>query len=138
MSPLRTFFRTHRRLAGLLFALVLVSKIFIPSGYMPLATGDGLVLMVCSGMAPSPSSMTTAMPGMPGMAGQQHEQKGDKAESPCSFAGLSAPFVAGADPVLLAIALGFVLAFGWRALPRLALPYRQALRPPLRGPPAAA
>lgn len=143
MAALRTLFRTHRRLVVLLFALVLFAKIVIPTGFMPVATGNGLVLELCSGMEPMPSPM--AMPGMvdhgtvgSDMAGQHHGQKGGKVESPCTFAGLTAPHLAGADAALLAIAVLFVLALGRVALCRVVVPYRHALRPPLRGPPASA
>lgn len=135
MVALRTLFRSHRRLAGLLLVLVLFAKVVIPSGFMPVATGSGFALEICSGMAPT--QMPMAMPGV-AMPGQHHDQKGDKVESPCSFAGLNAPLLAGADPALLAIALLFILALGRVALCQVVLPYRHALRPPLRGPPATA
>ncbi|MGY2735982.1 hypothetical protein [Sphingomonas sp. UYP23] len=138
MAALRTLFRTHRRLYALLFALVLFAKIVIPTGFMPVAAGNGLVLELCSGMEPMASPM--AMPGMvgPDRAAQHHDQKGGKGESSCSFAGLTAPHLAGADAALLAIAVLFVLALGRVALCRGVLLYRHALRPPLRGPPAYA
>lgn len=144
MAALRTLYRTHRRLFALLFALVLFAKIVVPSGFMPVATSNGFVLQLCSGMEPVSSPTAMAMPGMAGhdMAGQHHDQKGDqkgdKAESPCTFAGLTAPHLAGADVALLAIALLFVLALGRAALCAVVLPYRHTLRPPLRGPPAYA
>lgn len=133
MAALRILFRAHRRLAGLLLALALLAKIMIPGGFMPVVTSDGLVLELCSGM-----ERTQAPMAMPGMAGDHHDQKGDKAESPCSFAGLTAPVIAGADPALLAIAVLFIVALGRVAERRVVLPYRHALRPPLRGPPVAA
>ncbi|QBM75665.1 hypothetical protein E2E30_07665 [Sphingomonas sp. AAP5] len=135
MAALRILFRAHRRLAGLLLALALLAKIIIPGGFMPVVTSDGLVLELCSGMERTQAPMAMAMPGM---AGDHHDQKGDKADSPCSFAGLTAPFIAGADPALLAIAVLFILALGRVAERRVVLPYRHALRPPLRGPPVAA
>lgn len=136
MAALRTLFRTHRRLLVVLFALVLFAKILVPSGFMPVVTANGLVLELCSGMEPAPKPMAMSSMSGHGMAGQHHDQKGGKIESPCSFAGLTAPHLAGADATLLAIAVLFVLALGRAALCRVVLPYRHTLRPPLRGPPA--
>ena len=135
MAALRILFRAHRRLAGLLLSLALLAKIMIPGGFMPVVTSNGLVLELCSGMERTQAPMAMAMPGM---AGDHHDQKGDKAESACSFAGLTAPVIAGADPALLAIAVLFIVALGRVAERRVVLSYRHALRPPLRGPPVAA
>ena len=63
---------------------------------------------------------------------------GAKADQPCAFGGLGLAWLPGADAVLLAGALVFILALGFAAVvaPRLApTPY---LRRPLRGPPLTA
>ena len=61
-----------------------------------------------------------------------------KGDGSCPYAALGMAALTGADAVLLAIALGFILALGFlpvRASPRAG---RLHLRPPLRGPPAHA
>jgi len=66
-------------------------------------------------------------------AGLGHDGKGQCAFSPLAFAALG-----GADAPLLAIALAFILAFGFASTPPLRLARIAGLRPPLRGPPARA
>lgn len=108
-------------------------KIAIPAGFMPTISGGQMVVSICLGTGPM--TMVMAMPGLE--QGQpDHDGHHAKPEQPCAFSGLSAPFLAAADPILLAAAILFVLALGMRPeVMRIstAPPY---LRPPLRGPPA--
>ena len=107
-------------------------RIAIPAGFMPMFSGNSVTIQLCSGYGP----MTMAMPGM----ADHHDKQGEhgKQDVPCGFAGLAAPSLAGADPILLAIAIAFVIASGFLPIPprRVALPFY--LRPPLRGPPTTA
>lgn len=121
----------NRPFACAVFALALLMKIVVPSGFMPTISNGQVVVSVCSGMGPTTMVMT-----IPGL---EHKSSGDshggKAEQPCAFAGLSAPSLAAANPVLLAAAILFMLGLGMRPLvlpTSTAPPY---LRPPLRGPP---
>ncbi|WP_420822420.1 hypothetical protein [Sphingosinithalassobacter portus] len=106
-------------------------KIVIPTGFMPTMSNGQIVISICSGIGPTTMIMT-----IPGL---EHESEGDghgsKAEQPCAFAGLSAPPLAAADPLLLAAAVLFVLALGMRPLVLPASKAPPYLRPPLRGPP---
>lgn len=133
MQPLRRLVTSHPFVAGAILALALVMKVLIPVGFMPMVADGQMVVRMCS--STGPMTMVMAIPGLErGKAdrGGHH----DKHEQPCTFAGLSAPSLAAADPIVLALAILFVLAMGVRALPAwpaAALPF---LRPPLRGPPA--
>src|SRR6478752_7235787 len=106
MTALRRHFLRHRALAGWIVAAALLMKLLIPAGYMPGMSGNSMIIQICSGYGP----MTLNMP-IPGKEqGQDHQQS--KAEMPCAFSGLSAPTLAAADPVLLALAILFVMVMG--------------------------
>ena len=94
------------------------------------ASGGSITVELCSGYGP----MTMAMP-MPGTTHHGGKHDGGKAEQPCAFAGLNAPAVGGADPLLLAMALAFVMAAAFWIDLRPAPRRSRHLRPPLRGPP---
>ena len=73
------------------------------------------------------------------IAGLDHQKKSDagKGDSPCTFAGHGAPLLAAADPIVLAIAIVFIMATVFRVVSRGVADRVAYLRPPLRGPPAA-
>ncbi|MBB3940433.1 hypothetical protein GGR39_002090 [Novosphingobium fluoreni] len=132
MHRLRDLVLANRPFAGAILVLALMMKVVIPAGFMPTVSNDQIVASICSGTG----RMTMAMP-IPGLQHGKSDGSGhqDKAGQPCIFAGLSAPAFTGADPLLLAITILFILVLGLRpmALPNsTAPPY---LRPPLRGPP---
>lgn len=106
-------------------------KMLVPTGYMVMPTEGGVGIALCPGVAPQ---QMTAMPGMahhdPAPTGGHGE-----AEQPCAFAGLSAPSLAAADPLVLALAVAFVLALGLRVAAPRAVAATPLLRPPSRGPP---
>lgn len=133
MHRLRNLVLANRPFACAVLALALLIKIIMPAGFMPTASNGQIVVSICSGTGPMTMVMT--IPGLEHGKTDDGGHKG-KAEQPCAFSGLSAPSLAGADPILLAAAILFVLVLGTRplALPAsIAPPY---LRPPLRGPPA--
>ena len=105
-------------------------KALVPAGYMPVRSGGSIVIELCSGFGPE--KMTMAMPGM-----GDHHGKGDRprGDAPCGFAGHAPPSMAAADPILLVLAIAFILATLFR-MP-VSWPVRRVsyLRPPLRGPP---
>ncbi len=147
MLRLRRLALTHNALAALVICVALLMKALVPTGFMPAMVDGRFVIAVCSGTGPvtAPPHMA-AMPGMahgPAMTGhhggrdrpgEQHDNK----PQPCAFAGLQSPSLAAADPVVLAIAVAFVLALGLRVVAALPLVLPARLRPPLRGPPATA
>nr|WP_244647013.1 DUF2946 family protein [Sphingomonas sp. CFBP 8760] len=110
-------------------------KVFVPAGYMASVSAGSITIELCSGYGPQ--KMVVAMPGMMHHPGQKGED--GKAEMPCAFSGLSAPSLAGADPLLLAVAIAFVILTVFRIAARPASPGAPFyLRPPLRGPPTHA
>lgn len=109
-------------------------KLLVPAGYMLHRSGGTMAIVPCSGTGPMPMPAMAAMPGMKHGGGADH----GKAERPCPFAALAAPALAGADPVLLALAIAFITACGVIAVRPPAIRPRAFLRPPLRGPPGAA
>lgn len=127
----------QRHLAILLCAAALLMKLLVPAGYMVGGDRGRPTVELCSGVASRPMAAT-----MPGMRGDAPDHGGSrdhgKAEGPCAFSGLSAPTLGAADPVQVAALVAFILAAG--LVPAvLPAPFRRAhLRPPLRGPPAAA
>jgi len=130
---LRRLVLSNHRLAIAILALALLMKLIMPAGFMPTVSNGQIVVSMCSGTGPMEVVMT-----IPGLGHQPDNggAHGGKAEQPCAFAGLSAPSLAAADPILLATAILFLLALGIRAplLPASAAP--PYLRPPARGPPA--
>ncbi|HWK35538.1 DUF2946 family protein [Sphingomonas sp.] len=127
MTALRLFVRDHRVLAAWLVVLALAMKLAVPAGFMTSTQAGAITVEVCNGTGP----MTIAIPGLP----DKPADPGTK-EQPCAFSGLSAPSLAGADPVLLVAAIAFVFAYAIRRETPVAARAPAYLRPPLRGPPA--
>ncbi|MFL9839501.1 hypothetical protein ABS767_00875 [Sphingomonas sp. ST-64] len=127
---LRGLILSHPRIAAALVLLALAVKLAVPAGFMPVAQSGKILVMVCTGMGQQ--QMEIDVPGMPA----KEDGATRTAGQPCAFAGLAMPMLPGADPLLLAAALVFILALGFLAL---ALPRVARARhawPPLRGPPA--
>jgi hypothetical protein len=131
VARLRLHLFTHRRWAAALIALALLAKLVVPAGFMLNAGAGTITVELCSGTGVQKVEMV--LPGQPA----QHDQQ-NTADSPCTFAGLAAPALGGADPIQLAIAIAFIVAVDFLPVP-VARPRDAAyLRPPLRGPPATA
>ncbi len=135
MFRFRALIRDHARLTLVLVALALAVKAVVPAGFMLSAGGDRfLTVTICSAGIDTPRQMQIAIPGKQG-AGGDHLDAAAKATH-CAFSGLGHSASGGADPLLLAAALSFILLLG--IAPPPALPRREIsfLRPQLRGPPA--
>jgi hypothetical protein len=133
VTALRHHLLRHRLLTAWLVAVALLMKILVPAGYMASVSAGSITIELCSGYGPQ--KIFVAMPGMT----HHPDQKGEhgKAEMPCAFSGLSAPSLTGADPLLLTVAIAFVILTVFRIAARPTLPGAPSyLRPPLRGPPA--
>ena len=131
MNRLRAFFCDHRRFAVVLIALTLAMKALVPAGYMVDREGAVFTVHICADQTGQTITRQVTIP----KAGQGDQHKA-QADTPCQFIALGHAALGGADPILLALALGFVLALGfadWRALQPRGGAW---LRPPLRGPPA--
>ena len=131
MTALRRLLRQHRALSAGLLALALLMKLLVPAGFMPVVAGGGIAIELCGGTAPA--AMTMAMPGMAHHRDKSGHQGRDV---PCAFAGLAAPSLPAVDPLLLALAIAFVMAAGLPVAVPVPAATRAYLRPPLRGPPA--
>tara|TARA_A100001391_G_scaffold21380_3_gene11820 strand:- start:5359 stop:5769 length:411 start_codon:yes stop_codon:yes gene_type:complete len=136
MHPLRALILDHHRFALALLVLAFCIKAVIPAGFMVSASSDtALTVTICSDASSGLKQMQLVIPGKEPGSGHSHDVK--KGEH-CAFSGLAKVAVRGADALLLALAVAFILVLG--VAPTRRLPFRQIphLRPPLRGPPAAA
>lgn len=132
MLPFRAFFLRHHALACILVMAALCMKLLVPAGFMLGHNSKVLTVEICTdGMGPAVTKqLIIPMKGQPGDTSSK-AGKGD-----CPFSSLSMASVDGADQLLLALALAFILALGFAAV-RTSLPKPVFhLRPPLRGPPA--
>lgn len=136
MAGVRTILAGHGRWAAFIVALALAVKLVVPQGFM-LASPKPLTLqvMICAPVT-GERDVTVTIP-MTKESQQEKDTLGDKAE-PCSFSALGQGLLGGADAILLALAFAVILVLG--LAPQRRLPFDQAfyIRPPLRGPPAAA
>ena len=132
MIALRAILRARSYLAIGLIVAALAVRMIIPAGTMPGSGARVLAVEICADASGIKQTQILIVPGKPA----PHHANADKGT--CGFAGLATPALAGADPVLLAVALAFILAIGL-ALAAPSLPARFArFQPPLRGPPAFA
>jgi hypothetical protein len=120
----------HRHWAALLLVLALAFKLAVPAGLMTVATGKTIMVELCTGTGPATVSLHVPGDGGDGDAGKS------MADQPCAFAGLAAPALAAADPVILESALRLALLLALLAPAAALLHSGDHLRPPLRGPPA--
>ena len=135
MSSLRALIGDHARLTLVLLALALAVKGVVPAGFMLSAGGDRfLTVTICSDASGSPKQMQIAIPGKQDSGGDHSEQSAKATH--CAFSGLGHSALGGADPLLLAGALAFILLVGLAPLPSLPRRDLPFLRPQLRGPPA--
>ncbi len=142
MGSIRTFLGRHLGVFALVLAFALAMKAFVPVGFM-IGTGEGHVLTVeiCDGQGHTGLRRIAiagriAIPEKPGSGDHDPQPaKAAKAAKDCPFTALSGHALSGADPLLLALALAFVLALGFLAVPPLRLTPARYRRPPLRGPP---
>ena len=131
MTETRKFLGRHHWLCALLLGATLIVKALMPAGFMPVVSNDAILVQLCSGQGPQTIALE-----LPGKTGDHDHGEHRKAETPCAFSGLSSPTLAGADPILLAIAIAFVIATGFRLPARVVLWRGIYLRPPAIGPPA--
>jgi len=135
MHGLRACLLGHRRIAILIVALALAMKALLPAGYMISSGPHSLAITICGGVDGKDS---TARIEVPAKGGAQGDAERGKASEHCPYSGLSMAALGGADAVLLATALAFILLLGFLPV-RVPLARQRAhLRPPLRGPPATA
>ena len=132
MFALRALLPRRSGTAMLLLALALFTRALVPSGAMVGNERGQLTVSLCSEVVSAARTLTIDY---------ERQDKGDRdaaGNGTCAFLLLGMAAIGGADAPLLAIALSFILALGFAALPGIAPRTHDFLRPPLRGPPAAA
>jgi len=136
MLSLRSLIRNHRHSVLALLVLALCIKALVPNGFMVSASNESfLTVTICSESSGDLKQVQLVIPrAEQGSKDSDHRPKGEH----CAFAGLSHFALGGVDMFLLALALAFLIIRG--LAPTQHQPYRfiSNLRPPLRGPPAAA
>ena len=122
-------------MAVLLLLAALAARLLAPAGFMPAFGAQGFAIVLCSGHGPVTAMADMTMHDMGGHVPAAPEDHA-KTDMPCGFSGLATPGLAGADPVLLALALLFIVATALFTRPIFCVRRVARLRPPLRGPPA--
>lgn len=137
MTQLRALIREHRRWAIALLVLALCFKAAIPAGMMVSSGADRtLMVTICAETTGGMGQMAITVPAKPG-GGASHQGQVDKGNH-CAFTGLAKAALGGVDAVLLASAFAFILVLGMQPVRIARIARTPYLRPPLRGPPAAA
>lgn len=131
MGQARIFFRGHRQLAMLLIACALIVKALVPSGFMIGQHATVLTVEICADTLGAKVTREVVVPHSGDHAGEHADKAGV-----CPFSGLAMAALPGADALLLAVALAFILTLSFTTPLRVALPRVAYARPPLRGPPA--
>jgi hypothetical protein len=140
VTRFRRLFLDHRTLSAWLIALALLMKVAVPAGFMPVIAGGTVTIAICGGTQPADPAMRMAMPGMAQHQDRSgHDDAGHSGrDMPCAFSGLAMPSLAAVDPVLLALAIAFIVAVAFRVVAPGLVRAPAFLRPPLRGPPTPA
>lgn len=111
----------------------LLLKIVVPTGFM--IGGDAahsITVTICHDASGDGPAQQISIPVKKG----ESETPGKPAKGECPYAALSMVSLSGADTVLLALALAFIIALGFAPV-HFTLPERPSfILPPLRGPPA--
>ena len=134
MTALRLLILRYRALAVAVLVMALAMKALVPTGMM-LGTdaGRGVTIRLCDGVADSARAVTLTI----GHGGPDQHDGGKQApdHQACPYTALAHHALGGADPILLALALAFIVMLGFRALSPPAL--RRAARwlPPAHAPP---
>lgn len=135
VSSLRALIHRYAQLTLVLVALALAVKALVPAGYMISSSGERfLMVTICADASGTPKQMRIAIPDK-NETGGDHSEAADKSK-PCAFSGIGHAALGGADSILLAAALAFILLVGFAPLRAPPADDLAFLRPPLRGPPS--
>jgi len=121
-------------MAFAVIALALAMKVLIPAGTMIGSAAGTVTIRICDGYADAAHDTAKAV--VIAIKGHGDSGKTSPDHQACPYTALGHAGLTGADPVLLAAALAFILLLGLAA-PAFPAPrplFR--LRPPLRAPPA--
>ena len=133
MTRFRAFSLRYRALAFALIALALAMKALVPAGYMIGADAKALTVRVCDGYADSGSSHAIVIVAKD--AAHSDAGKSLHNQQACPFSLLALGQLDRADPILLALALAFIILLGMAPPPGVTPRPLARLRPPLRAPP---
>jgi len=137
MHRMRAAILNFPRFALIVLALAFAVRAVTPPGFMVAAdTSSVLTIAVCSEASGVHKTVQIVLPAKPGERG--HGSAEGAKDGHCAFSAMGKSLFGGADPLLLALAFGFILVLGLapsRVLPARPVPH--AL-PPQRGPPALA
>jgi len=134
MSALRTLVLRHHRLAMILVAAALCLRMVMPAGFMVAPDAKVLTIRICVDSLDHDAIAAIAVP-MKGSAGKTGGVGSGVGKGECAFSSLGMAATGGADAVLLALALAFILLLGFASTPAPHPRRLSRLRPPLRGPP---
>ena len=136
MTAFRAFFLRHRAMALAMIALALMMKALIPAGMMIGSDAHALTVQICDGYGDAAHAPAKAL--VIAVKGQGQTGKATPDHQACPYSALGHASLAGADPVLLATALAFILLVGPSGAGFAPVRPLARLRPPLRAPPAHA
>lgn len=132
MSTVRAYLMQHYRAALLLALVALCLKALLPTGFMVNRDHRTITLEICHDASGGGPAVQVLVP----LASKGEQPPGKPAKGECPFGALSMVSLGGADPVLLVLALAFIIALGFAPVRAAPLARAGYLRPPLRGPPA--
>lgn len=136
MNRVRQLMASHRDMTAWWLAAVLLIKLLVPAGYMPMADQGSLRIELCTGYGPErPVAMPAHHGGMQHGAAPHDGGQHGKTQPPCDFSVLGAPGLAGNDMPMLAEPSRFDTQPPVALPARFALSFPAYLRPPSRGPP---
>lgn len=140
MASLRSFWRSRNWLVAVVILAAVLLRSAIPAGYMVSQQAGTPQVLLChaSSGAKDEVKAQTALRHLAAIVQQGQPDPGpaSAATDPCPYAVLSFASLAGADPILLAAALVFVLAIGFAAQPLPPIRRARFFTPPMRAPPA--
>ena len=143
MQAFRRLTDMHRRWWLVLCLAALALRLLIPAGHMPGIDAGGFAIVACPDAA-EPMAVPRDRDTPPHHARTHrtggHDDRHDDGDrgggQVCAFAGLSAPLLGGADPLLLVAALAWIAATALAMRPLRIARRTPHLRPPPQGPPA--
>ncbi|MFA7440443.1 MAG: hypothetical protein WCZ66_05675 [Sphingomonadaceae bacterium] len=132
MYPLRRMIARYPSAVAALLLAGLLLRLLVPAGFMPVAGNGGITVVLCTDAGLQ--QVYIAMPRDGDAAGSADLPP--TVDQPCAFGSLLAPLTGGADAILLALALVFILLAGIRRHTSSVSPRLIWLRPPSHAPPA--